>query len=114
MTFKAITQQYPCYKTVVDLISRFREIVLTNNAQALPKWIYDVRNTDISELISFTNGLERDYDAVMNAIQFPYSNGLAEGKINKLKVIKRIMYGRCKFETLRSKVLQLERINEIN
>lgn len=60
------------------------------------------------------NGLERDYNAVINTIQLPYSNGLAEGMINKLKMIKRVMYGRCYFDTLRSKVLQVEKLNEIN
>lgn len=46
------------------------------------------------------NGIERDKDAVKNAIQFDYNNGLAEGSVNKLKVIKRIMYGRNSFELL--------------
>jgi len=44
-------------------------------------------------------------EAVRNAIKYEYSNGLAEGCINKLKVIKRIMYGRCSFETLKTKIL---------
>ncbi|WP_235827714.1 transposase [Acetivibrio saccincola] len=41
-------------------------------------------------------------EAVRNAIKYEYSNGLVEGCINKLKVIKRIMYGRCSFETLKN------------
>lgn len=43
-----------------------------------------------------------------NAIILEYNNGLAEGSVNKIKVIKRIMYGRCSFETLRMKVIKLE------
>ncbi|MDD4422859.1 MAG: transposase [Eubacteriales bacterium] len=39
---------------------------------------------------SFINGIERDKEAVKNAIMHDYSNGLAEGSVNKLKVIKRI------------------------
>ena len=46
--------------------------------------------------------------AVRNAIIYEYNNGLAEGSVKKLKVIKRIMYGRNKFEILRQKVLSLE------
>lgn len=61
-------------------------------------------------MISFANGLERDYTAVINAIRLPYSNGLAEGKINKLKVIKRIMYGRCGFDSLKNKIIGIENI----
>jgi len=54
------------------------------------------------------NGLKRDFQAVRNAIIYEYNNGLAEGSVNKLKVIKRIMYGRNKFEMLRQKVFLLE------
>lgn len=43
------------------------------------------------------NGIQRDKDVVKNAIQFDYNNGLAEGSINKLKAIKRIMHGRSSF-----------------
>lgn len=73
-------------------------------------WINKVRQTKIRELGSFANGIERDYEAVINAIDLPYSNGLAEGSVNKIKVIKRVMYGRCNFDTLRSKVIQLEKM----
>jgi len=55
------------------------------------------------------NGLKRDIQAVRNAIIYEYNNGLAEGSVNKLKVIKRIMYGRNKFEMLKQEVLLLEK-----
>ncbi|GAE89404.1 mobile element protein [Acetivibrio straminisolvens JCM 21531] len=53
-------------------------------------------------------------EAVRNAIKYEYSNGLVEGCINKLKVIKRIMYGRCSFETLKTKILRLEKMRLFN
>jgi len=59
----------------------------------------------IPELASFINGINRDIEAVENAIKYKYSNGLAEGTVNKIKVIKRIMYGRCGFNLLKRKVL---------
>jgi len=55
------------------------------------------------------NGLKRDIQSVRNTIIYEYNNGLTEGSVNKLKVIKRIMYGRNKFEMLRQKVLFLEK-----
>jgi len=61
------------------------------------------QNLNIPEINSFINVIERDMEAVRNAIKYEYSNGLVEGYINKLKVIKRIMYGRCSFETLKTK-----------
>ena len=39
---------------------------------------------------------------------YPYNNGLAEGSVNKIKVIKRTMYGRNSFELLKDKVLFYE------
>ncbi|PFM98281.1 transposase, partial [Bacillus thuringiensis] len=50
-----------------------------------------MKNTNIQEFKSFTNGLARDIEAVRNAVTYENNNGLAEGSINKLKLIKRIM-----------------------
>jgi transposase len=65
-------------------------------------------NLKIRKIDKFANVLKRDMQAVRNAIVYEYNNGIAEGSVNKLKVIKRIMYGRNKFEMLRQKVLLLE------
>lgn len=73
-------------------------------------WIKKARELNLEEINSFIIGITRDLDAVKNAIIYEYSNGLAEGKINKLKVIKRIIYGRNNFDMLRKKILFLEKI----
>ena len=75
-------------------------------------WDFDM--VVIDELSSFTNGIRRDIAAVKNAISFDYNNGLAEGSVNKLKVVKRIMYGRNSFELLKGKLLRLELRRKIN
>jgi len=51
------------------------------------------------------NGLKRDMQAVRSTIIYKCNDGLAEGSVKKLKVIKRMMYGRNKFEILKQKVL---------
>ena len=63
---------------------------------------------EIPELTSFLNGLIQDIDAVINAIPSDFSNGLAEGTVNKIKVIKCMMYGPCQFDLLRNKCLLLD------
>ena len=60
---------------------------------------------DIPELQAYINGVRKDIDAVKNGISLAYNNGLAEGSVNKIKVIKRIMYGRNSFDLLKAKVL---------
>ena len=70
--------------------------------------VAEAATLELNELTSFLNGIKQDIEAVENACRLPYNNGLAEGSINKLKTIKRIMYGRNSFELLRNKLLLLE------
>ena len=59
----------------------------------------------LAELGTFAVKLPQDKDAVVAAITLPYSQGQTEGRINKLKLVKRSMYGRGKFDLLRQRVL---------
>jgi len=90
--FQHFCSHYPFFKTILDLIKSFKAIFEKKTPELLPEWMNKARNTKIKEIFSFTNGIERDYEAVNNAICLPYSNGLAEGCVNKIKVIKRVMY----------------------
>ncbi|WP_366777722.1 transposase [uncultured Clostridium sp.] len=74
----------------------------------------DASILQIKELDGYIKEVNNDYDSVVKAIILDYNNGLAEGSVNKLKTIKRIMYGRNNFELLRSKIIQLENLKRIN
>ncbi len=56
----------------------------------------------------FSRTLSRDLDAVRNAVTEKWSNGQAEGQINRLKTLKRAMYGRASIQLLRARMLPLE------
>lgn len=112
--FQRICIEYSCFKKVYDIIWKFKKLLIDKDVNGLADWIEQAKNLQIREINSFVNGIERDLDAVKNAIKYDYNNGLAEGSVNKLKVIKRIMYGRCGFETLRMKTLWLEKMRKIN
>ncbi|WP_258124019.1 transposase [Mesorhizobium onobrychidis] len=68
-------------------------------------WIDDAIDSDIIPIMRFARVLRRDIDAVNNAIELPWSNGQAEGQINRLKTLKRAMYGRAGAELLRARML---------
>ena len=106
--------EYPIYSDIISVVERFRKLLAKRKIEELDIWINDVINLKIRELNSFIHGITKDLSAVKNAIIYEYNNGLAEGSVNKLKVIKRIMYGRCDFNTLRNKVLRLELKRKIN
>lgn len=103
-----VYDKYPMFKKIVDLVNRFKAVLKCKQVESLDKWIEDAVVLENREVFSFINGITRDITAVKNAIQYDYNNGLAEGSVNKLKVIKRIMYGRCSFEMLRKKILRRE------
>ncbi|WP_406263321.1 ISL3 family transposase (plasmid) [Streptomyces chartreusis] len=76
-----------------------------NNADALSRWIVQVRGADLPHLHAFARGLERDRDAVNAALTLPYSNGPTEGVNTKTKRIARQMHGRAGFTLLRHRIL---------
>ncbi|WP_428981590.1 transposase [Nonomuraea composti] len=71
----------------------------------LDDWINEVRASDLQPLRSFAEGLLIDHDAVVAGLTLPYSNGPAEGVINKIKLLKRQMYGRAGLALLRKRIL---------
>jgi transposase len=60
---------------------------------------------DLPQLQSFAAGLQRDHTAVVNGLTLPHSSGALEGDVNRIKMIKRQMYGRAGFQLLRKRVL---------
>jgi len=69
-------------------------------------WISICSSCGISELEAFALGLQKELPAFQAACSLPYSNGMTEGFVNKLKHIKGSMYGRGSFELLRQRALQ--------
>lgn len=92
-------------QNLYSAVNRFREILKSKDESRLENWLSEVKRYNIRELNTFVRAVERDIEAVKNAIKTEFSNGIIEGVINKIKVIKRIMYGRCSFELLRLKAI---------
>ena len=110
----SVFQLYPVLPKLYELVDSFKKLLFEKKVKNLSKWIKKAEKLDIDEIKSFLNGISIDIDGVKNAIKYKYSNGLAEGKINKIKVIKRIMYGRSSFAYLRRKILELEKFRYAN
>jgi transposase len=85
---------------------RFFTMVKERHADQFDPWLEESLHSGIPDLQTFAQGLKREYSAIKAALTLPYSNGPVEGQVNKLKYIKRSMYGRGSFELLRQRVLQ--------
>ena len=72
---------------------------------ALEDWLTRVEADDQPQLHSFANGIRRDQQAVTAGLALPYSSAAMEGNVNKIKMIKRQMYGRAGFPLLRKRVI---------
>ncbi|MDT0632869.1 ISL3 family transposase [Rubrivirga sp. S365] len=88
-----------------DLARLYNRMVREKRPDDLDGWLEASRTSGISALATFSDGLRRDYAAVRAALDEPWSSGQAEGQINRLKMLKRQMYGRAGFDLLRKRVL---------
>jgi transposase len=89
----------------VDLVEGFAALVRKQSGRTLTDWQEKARIGVSVELRRFAEGLGRDQAAVEAALQEPWSNGPVEGHVNRLKTIKRQMYGRAGLPLLRARVL---------
>ena len=91
---------------MVYLLSQeFVAMLKVRQAAALHEWLNRAKASQVAELKSFANGILRDYAAVNAAFSRPESNGITEGHVNRLKFLKRQMFGRAHLDLLRVKVL---------
>lgn len=97
--------KFPALTELKLCISHFREIYAEKNTSILDWFIAIYAQSSYKSIASFASGLMPDIDAVNNSVTCSLSNGFVEGIINKIKVIKRIMYGRAKIQLLSAKVV---------
>ncbi len=95
----------PGLRPAYNFAQAFLRMVRHREAKGLRPWLDAVIEYKIPELSGFAKSLERDFNAVYAALSLPWSNGQVEGQVNRLKMIKRQMYGRAGFNLLRQRVL---------
>lgn len=101
-----LCQLFPAIERAKELAQEFSRIVRERLPDRLNGWLRDAMQSELKEYLSFARGLSEDHEAVMNALRYEWSNGQLEGQVNRLKLIKRMMYGRAGFDLLRARVLQ--------
>jgi transposase len=99
-------QANPAFSELYRLTVQFTEMLRKRQPEQLRPWLDVARASDLRELKSLAEGIERDYVAVEAALRLPYSTGPVEGNINRLKLITRSGYGRASFDLLRLRVLE--------
>lgn len=105
LRIKRLCQQAPELQAAYSLVQEFAEMLRHRQSSHFDDWLARAEASGTAELQGFAAGLRRDHAAVFAALSLPVSNGQVEGQVNRLKTIKRSMYGRAKFDLLRQRVL---------
>jgi transposase len=98
-------ERSPAIAAAYTLMQDFVQMVRAQTPSAFAPWLDAVAQTDLPSFQTFAQGLAQDEPAILAALTLPWSNGPLEGFVNKIKTIKRQMYGRASFPMLRRRVL---------
>ena len=102
---RQLKAQNPELAMAITLTQDFARIVRERLPQQLDDWIHQASDSSLSSLVSFARSLVEDYEAVKAGVTLDWSNGQVEGQINRLKMLKRQMYGRASLPLLRRRFL---------
>jgi transposase len=102
----AIRARCPHIDALAAHVTSFAEMMTGRSGdQQLDDWLAAVEADDQPHLHSFAAGIRRDHAAVTAGLTLPYSSGSVEGNVNRIKMLKRQMYGRARFGLLRKRVI---------
>lgn len=102
---RAAREALPEFGRVEQLLNTGWALLQGRKDGQLAAWLSALTNSGIRELRAFAVGLDRDFDAVRASLETSYSNGPVEGHVNRLKTLKRSMYGRAGLDLLRARLL---------
>jgi transposase len=102
---RQIRHRDPDIDRLTKHVRGFAAMMTGRHGDRLDDWIASVEHDTLAPLASFARNLRRDYDAVRNGLSLPHSSGPVEGSINRLKMLKRQMFGRAGLDLLRKRVL---------
>jgi transposase len=106
---EALKKVCPDFARMRSLVMSFRGILQAGKVATLMRWMKKAVGSGIYGMKRFVRKLNHDLAAVKNALSESWSNGPVEGHINRLKTLKRQMYGRAGFELLRARLLPMSR-----
>ena len=105
LQLKQVLTACPHLDATATHVATFAEILTGRHGDRLDSWMAAVDAANLPHLHRFVTGLRRDYQAVRNGLTLPHSSGSVEGNVNRIKMLKRQMYGRANFDLLRKRIL---------
>ena len=108
---RVLRQASPSVEATYQLVETVLHMVRERAGEQLDDWLAAVQASHLKAFQSFVTGIQQDKEAVLAGLTLPWSNGPLEGNVNRLKLIKRSMYGRAEFDLLKLRVLYQSKQN---
>lgn len=105
MDLEQCLERYPVVRPIYEIVQEYQEAEDQRNYDRFLAWLRGQLSDSKQPFYSYAKRLRSDLQAVKHAFLLPYSNGVLEGQINRLKTIKRMMYGRARLDLLEKRVL---------
>ncbi|WP_030800373.1 ISL3 family transposase [Streptomyces sp. NRRL S-337] len=105
LRLKAVTAHCSELEALAGHVRSFAQILTERQGKRLPEWLDAVRQDDLPGLHTLAAGIDRDRAAVIAGLTLPWNSGVVEGHVNRIKMLKRQMFGRAGFALLRKRVL---------
>jgi hypothetical protein len=106
----ALREEVPGFAAMRHLAIRFQSLLRHHHETKLDRWLDDAKGCGVPAVVNFARTLMTDILAIRNAVIEPWSNGQTKGQINRLKTLKRAMFGRAHTELLRARLLPISEI----
>lgn len=105
MDLAALRRVHPDLETAYGLTRDFLQMLRKREGEYLDTWLTRAQESHLPELQSFAHGVEVDKAAVQAGLTLQINNGQVEGHVTRVKLVKRMMYGKAGFALLRQRVL---------
>ncbi|GDY49399.1 hypothetical protein SVIO_000220 [Streptomyces violaceusniger] len=105
LQLKTVRAHCPELDALTRHVRSFATMLTDRQGQRLPDWLDAVRQDNLPSLHTLAAGIDRDRDAVIAGLTLPWNSGVVEGHVNRIKMLKRQMFGRAGFALLRKRVL---------
>jgi transposase len=104
-----LRQAHPAFAQVIVLAHGFAQLLRGRQPERLDVWLQQAATSSLTVFQRLAKSLQRDYAAVKAGVTLPWSNGPVEGHINRLKMLKRQMFGRARLDLLSCRFLHASR-----
>ncbi|MFJ9774381.1 transposase [Kitasatospora sp. NPDC101157] len=101
---KTLLVHCPGLEAIAHLVTTFAGMLILLDGDRLPQWIAEAKAAGLPGISTFANGLNSDYAAVHAGLTTQWNSGHVEGAVNRIKTLKRQMFGRAGFQLLCKRV----------